>query len=39
MNFKKIISSAVVAIVLLGSSANAGMESKTWDVSDKAKKF
>jgi len=37
--FKKIISSAVVAVALLGSVANASVESKTWDASDKAKKF
>ena len=39
MNFKKVITSAVVAMTLLGTSANASMESKTWDASDKAKKF
>ena len=37
--FKKIISTAVVAVALLGSVANASVESKTWDASDKAKKF
>ena len=39
MNFKKIISSTVVAIALLGTSANASMESKTWPASEKAKQF
>lgn len=37
--FKKIISSAVVAVTLLGSVANASIESKVWDATPKAKKF
>jgi membrane dipeptidase len=36
---RKIISLAVLAAALIGTSAYASIESKTWDASDKAKKF
>lgn len=36
---KKIIGSAVISLAIFTSIANASIESKTWDASDKAKQF